>query len=826
MEEDDSRTATVGRKRQRELQDEQPDVDMSTPDKKVKLDDAESDYSPSLDPQDKDKPARERQESPSQLDLDFPHMSAASETAAKVDQLSTAQEKAETYAPPEMAQPAAALSEAEDFIALPADDDFEAENDDASSNGSDDDDDDGIQEGEKAEPDEPSIGSGQASGAQVPFIIEAGPFTLTKNQSKLVRQFESERALRILKTGIGPYWTSKRGFYNKNVVGAVVTMPIPQNPDKKNPAKTTNALQKDVIRNRLATVIGANHPIGLLAMYHDQAESKDFNQLVVYRKQEQIDALRSYLGVTPVEFTLKGGKDESFFLNVLAADGSKTLQLQDNKKLKANRGITSSLADGLFAYVKRRLESGVMAPDTYEGFNPDQPRRVLQKAIKQDIGAGVFNADPQYAWEHLNNGTKPPVLPPKEASESHSQPVSKEASAPSTKPSTPASVSRVKEASSGEEGEISEDEAEYTPPSPPPQSEAPTQTSGDPTRTRMFQLSAEERQLQTRYFGSTRDDDPVRCLICAEIGHMQEGCPARTCQHCKAVDQHFTYNCPIVAKCTKCRERGHAKENCPSKLARSAADGFFCDLCNKPGHVEEECSLLWRTFNPDKIPNLNKVARMTVSCYQCGSHLHWGDDCPMRPRKAVVNCDTFSAKEANRYLIDPEAAEAELKQNGFSGQGVSIKGRAQNQHTYFTSSEDDGDIDNFYRNKRSNNSNNGPSRGNIRINAGAGPRGGRFSQKNDRPGGSNGGSSGYNEYRNNSNQFEPIARGFQPPLPNEPPPPLPPPPARGGYGGRGRGRGGRGGSGGGGGGSSGVNQMPLPPRPSAPPRKRGRGGKR
>ncbi|EKG10317.1 Zinc finger CCHC-type protein [Macrophomina phaseolina MS6] len=766
----------------------------------MKLDGDDNDYSPSLDPPDKS--SRERPESPSQLDLEFPHMSTASETAAKVDQLSTAQEKVETGKNSELAQPAAAMPEAEDFIALPVDDAFGAEDDDTSSDGSD-----GEIEGEEGEKKD----AGESG-------TEAGPISLTKSQVKLIRDFEGERALRILKNGIGAYWTSKKGFNGNNAAGAIVTVPIPQIPEKKNPAKTSNAIHKETIRNRLATLIGTNCPIGLVGLYHDShPDSKDFNQLVVYRKQEQIDALKSYLAASPVEFTMKGGKKDSLLFNVVTPDGSKGFQLQDNKKLKTSRGVTSSLCEGMTSYVTKLLETGRMAPDAYEGFNPDKPKKMLQKAIKQDIGAGVLTADPKYAWEHLQNGVKP-VSPPAK-SEPQPQSASKDTSTPSTKPSTPTSESRVQGNSSGDEGEISEEEAEYTPPSPPPQNDNPIQISKDPTRTRMSQLSEEERQLQARYFGSARDSDPVHCVTCAQPGHMQESCPSRTCQHCKAVDQHFSQACPMVAKCTKCRERGHAKENCPSKLARTAADGFFCDLCNQAGHVEEDCSRLWRTFDPDKIPNLNKVARLTVSCYQCGSHLHWGDDCPMRPRRAAVNCDTFSAKEANKYLIDPDAAAAELRQNGYSGQGLSIKGRAQNQHTYFTSSDSEGDIDNFYRNKR--NSNNGPSRGNIRINAGAGARGGRFSQQNDRNGGNNGGGGGYNEPRNSSNQFQPVNRGWQPPLPNEPPPPLPPQPPRGGYGGRGRGRGR-----GGGGGGSGVNQMPLPARPGPAPKKPRRGGKR
>ncbi|KAK3046029.1 hypothetical protein LTS18_013486, partial [Coniosporium uncinatum] len=170
----------------------------------------------------------------------------------------------------------------------------------------------------------------------------------------------------------------------------------------------------------------------------------------------------------------------------------------------------------------------------------------------------------------------------------------------------------------------------------------------DPTPTLLSHLSDFERELQARYFGLQDDSDIVRCTTCSESGHVPERCPARTCVHCKAVDRHLSVLCPTIKKCSRCRERGHKVDQCPSKLARSQADGLSCDVCSKTGHTEENCSLLWRTFNPDKIPFLQQVKTMIVCCYQCGSNRHWGGDCPMRPRTAWSGYDPFCAAEADR----------------------------------------------------------------------------------------------------------------------------------------------------------------------------------
>ena len=175
----------------------------------------------------------------------------------------------------------------------------------------------------------------------------------------------------------------------------------------------------------------------------------------------------------------------------------------------------------------------------------------------------------------------------------------------------------------------------------------------DPTT--LSQLSTEERSLQLRYWGLTRDDDLARCLSCAAEGHVSASCPSSGCSNCSTKGDHSTEACPLTQKCTKCRERGHRKNQCQSKLSRTSADGFSCDLCHRKGHTEENCARLWRTYDPDSIANPIKVRNLLVGCYQCGTNGHWGDDCKIIPRrkKSSNTNDVFSAKYADVYLIDP-----------------------------------------------------------------------------------------------------------------------------------------------------------------------------
>ncbi|OCK78198.1 hypothetical protein K432DRAFT_302514, partial [Lepidopterella palustris CBS 459.81] len=140
-------------------------------------------------------------------------------------------------------------------------------------------------------------------------------------------------------------------------------------------------------------------------------------------------------------------------------------------------------------------------------------------------------------------------------------------------------------------------------------------------------LSAIEKELQEKYWGLSQPNDVVRCIICAHEGHMEQTCPSRTCKHCQARDEHFSHACPMQRRCFRCGERGHDQQGCRSKRVLSESERLFCELCLEPGHVDEDCSYLWRTFALEKMLNLKKVATLRRGCYECGTDRHWGDDC-------------------------------------------------------------------------------------------------------------------------------------------------------------------------------------------------------
>lgn len=310
-------------------------------------------------------------------------------------------------------------------------------------------------------------------------------------------------------------------------------------------------------------------------------------------------------------------------------------------------------------------------------------------------------------------------------------------------------------------------------------------------------LSAKDRSLQSRYWGIFADDELARCPLCSRSGHMTSTCPSRTCSYCGTMDDHFSAACPSHQKCSKCRERGHAPSACPSKLIRSAADGFSCDICAGT-HTEEECSWIWRSFNPALLPTIHKIDRLApVGCYQCGAIAHMGDDCPepFRKKSSASNCNTFSAAFANLFTITQMSAPPPLPA---SGNGFSIKGRGR-PATARSDEEDLGDDSAFYNKRRNNPSS---RRGAIHVNVGRQdvyePH---APHRNGQGGGSHGGAHGYRnvpppQQYYNSEQHHAGGRFAQSRRD------LPPRESDGGPGrtqfGGGRGRGGRGGGGRGG----------------------------
>jgi hypothetical protein len=166
---------------------------------------------------------------------------------------------------------------------------------------------------------------------------------------------------------------------------------------------------------------------------------------------------------------------------------------------------------------------------------------------------------------------------------------------------------------------------------------------------RVADLVIDDQMLQIRYFGLDQDDVP-HCLCCGEIGHMINSCPNMICESCSKRD-HFTGACSISQRCTKCHSAGHHASVCPEKLKRtSQGDGITCSLCTEIGHSEENCPSIWTTFRPD--PTASPPVRMIrPMCYQCGANKHWGDDCPMRDRRAQFASKSFSMNYVS--LISP-----------------------------------------------------------------------------------------------------------------------------------------------------------------------------
>lgn len=181
--------------------------------------------------------------------------------------------------------------------------------------------------------------------------------------------------------------------------------------------------------------------------------------------------------------------------------------------------------------------------------------------------------------------------------------------------------------------------------------------------TRLDELDEEDQKLQYRYF---RISDPaalVRCLSCGTEGHMEDECPARTCEHCGAVDEHFSAACPIFIKCSRCRQRGHDARKCRYLSVKGGTEP--CDVCGEVGHVEEECSRLWRTFDAAGEGSMvHKIAahEMVTACFNCGRDDHWGDDCPELPaflRRKLGNNRTWSKVYVAKFVQAENAEEGE-----------------------------------------------------------------------------------------------------------------------------------------------------------------------
>ena len=205
-------------------------------------------------------------------------------------------------------------------------------------------------------------------------------------------------------------------------------------------------------------------------------------------------------------------------------------------------------------------------------------------------------------------------------------------------------------------------------------------------------LGPEDFKLQLRYFyvvQANRDlklvdmNLPVHCLVCGKAGHISDYCNALTCATCGIHREHFTRNCPRTKKCEKCSERGHSKYDCPYKLPRLSTSKLECDLCQRIGHTEDECELLWRTSGRTWESDLPSFS-LRLYCYECGNAGHLGNECPSRNPRKPMGSSTWSARAAK---ID----------SGIASTGISVRGRAPRNKPIEITDDSDDDRANFYR---------------------------------------------------------------------------------------------------------------------------------
>ena len=200
-------------------------------------------------------------------------------------------------------------------------------------------------------------------------------------------------------------------------------------------------------------------------------------------------------------------------------------------------------------------------------------------------------------------------------------------------------------------------------------------------------LSPQDLNAQLRYFHTTKrreevdGNTPVRCVVCAIEGHMARSCESLTCSSCGAFNKHTTQACPNIAKCGKCREQGHEESNCPYKLKRLPRHEIVCDLCQRSGHMEDDCELVWRTSGRPWESDLAHE-NVRLSCYECGHSGHLGNDCPSRKPHKAMGTSTW----------DGSMGPVSIKPT----QEIKIKGKATRQNPINLDDSDD-ERANFYR---------------------------------------------------------------------------------------------------------------------------------
>lgn len=212
-------------------------------------------------------------------------------------------------------------------------------------------------------------------------------------------------------------------------------------------------------------------------------------------------------------------------------------------------------------------------------------------------------------------------------------------------------------------------------------------------------LDPATRALQIRYFYAGKNsktvnlNDAVKCFTCAKPGHLSERCDASKCPHCGIMGQHVSWACPKFRRCQKCAERGHDLSNCPYKLSRPGHKNIICDLCQRAGHPEDECEMIWRTSGKPWESDINP-ATVNLFCYECGAKGHLGNDCQYRRPGKRSGSSTWSFQYSIKGM---NTIKGPSKAQGFPRGGMAIKGRAQQQQQPIETSSSEDERANFYR---------------------------------------------------------------------------------------------------------------------------------
>ncbi|KAJ3383936.1 hypothetical protein HDU92_003880 [Lobulomyces angularis] len=136
----------------------------------------------------------------------------------------------------------------------------------------------------------------------------------------------------------------------------------------------------------------------------------------------------------------------------------------------------------------------------------------------------------------------------------------------------------------------------------------------------------DEEQFDTSFFTpSSRyfidKSTLIKCKFCMKAGHILRDCPSVIipCNVCRK--DHDPAKCSLGEVCFRCGNIGHMNGNCTS-----VETSRFCEFCRSTSHKTFECCWVWRQYNFD--PDVVKITKKPlISCYNCGSRKHFGDEC-------------------------------------------------------------------------------------------------------------------------------------------------------------------------------------------------------